>query len=136
MTRTTAVSVGVILSLLLAGGLFLVRADDPAAKTRRTVYVVQHGSAKDLAEALTKHFKSDKEVQSVREPASNCLPINAPEAASAELLPLLRQLDRRPQLVAVEVTVLDLSPAKPDDAAKDLDMNDLPGPSEAVQVKV
>jgi type II secretory pathway component GspD/PulD (secretin) len=137
MTRSAAVSMGVFLSLLLAGGLLLVRADDPAtAKSKRTVYVVQHGSAKDLAEALTKHFKGDKEVQIVAEAASNCLLINAPEAASDELLPLLRQLDRRPQLVAVEVTVLDLTPGKPDDPAKDLDEKDLSGPAEAVQAKV
>jgi type II secretory pathway component GspD/PulD (secretin) len=137
MTRSAAVSMGVFLSLLLVGGLLLVRADDPAtAKTKRTVYVVQHGSAKDLAEALTKHFKSDKEVQIVAEAASNCLLINAPEATSDELLPLLRQLDRRPQLVTVEVSVLDLSPGKPDDPAKDLDEKDLSGPSEAVQAKV
>jgi type II secretory pathway component GspD/PulD (secretin) len=136
MTRTTTVSMGVLLSLLLAGGLFSARADDPAAKTKRTVYVVQHGSAKDLAEALTKHFKSDKDVQIIAEPASNCLLINAPEAASDELLPLLRQLDRRPQLVSVEVTVLELAPGKPDDTAKDLDDKDLSGPTEAVQAKV
>jgi len=112
------------------------KADDPAAaKLKRTVYVVQHGSAKDLAEALTKHFKSDKDVQILAEPASNCLLINAPDAASDELLPLLRQLDRRPQLVSVEVTVLELSPSKPDDNARDLDEKDLSGPTETVTGK-
>jgi type II secretory pathway component GspD/PulD (secretin) len=139
MTRS-ATGVGVILALLLAGGFFLAHAEDPAAKTRRTVFVVQHGLAKDLAETLTKHFKSEKDVQIVAEPASNTLLLTAPESTSDELLSLIRQLDRRPQLVSVEVAVLELAnrkaEGKADDADKEVEEKDLSGPSEAVQAKI
>ena len=51
------------------------KADD-AAKNKRLVYLVRYGSAKDLAAALGKHFKSDAEVQAVTETGSNYLLIS------------------------------------------------------------
>src|SRR5205823_644057 len=88
------------------------QAQDKPAKNQRTVFVVRHANAKNLAELLGKHFQGVTEIQVLADAPSNCLLINAPPKAFAEVVKVLEQLDRRPQLIAVEVWVAHLAPKK------------------------
>jgi type II secretory pathway component GspD/PulD (secretin) len=106
------------------------KADD---KNKRIVYVVKHGTAKDLAAVLSKHFKGEVEVQALPESSSNCLLINTPAAAFDEVVKLLEQIDRKPRTIAVEVTVVEVTPKKGDDG-KDLEA--ISGTPEDVQAKI
>jgi type II secretory pathway component GspD/PulD (secretin) len=132
------------LLLLLAGVGTLLSAGaaqtGPGAKsgdgkTKRVVYVVKYGSAKDLAAALNKYFKG--EAEAVLDAGGNVLLINAPAAVFDELIQALAQLDRRPQTVALEVTLVEVPPRRTADGKleagdKDFDEKDLTGPVDAV----
>jgi type II secretory pathway component GspD/PulD (secretin) len=116
------------------------KGGDAAGKERRAVYFVKHGSAKDLAAALAKHFKGEAEVQ-VLPDSGNCLLIRAAPPAVAEVIKLLGQLDRRPQLVSVEVLIADVvlkggEGGKPGPAVKPLDERQFTGPARDVLAKV
>src|SRR5262249_15919489 len=70
-----------------------------------------------------------------------CLLLRAAPAAFDEVTRLLEQLDRRPQLIAVQVWVAELTPkkgadGKPLPADKEEDGRQLTGPVDAVQAKV
>jgi type II secretory pathway component HofQ len=150
MSRRTLGWITGCLILVLGVGLYTVRgqepakqpkADDNAAKNKRLVYVVKYGAAKDLAGVLDKHFKGAAEVQVLADSPSNCLLINAPPAAFQEAVKLLGQIDRRPQMVAVEVLIIEAMPKKPDGGQpgrgeKELDEKEFTGPMDEVANKV
>src|SRR5439155_23404455 len=71
-----------------------------ASQVKRVVYEAKHGIARDLAELLTKVYKTEPRVQVLAAPAGNALVIGAPSEALDEVLQLLKQLDRRPRSVA------------------------------------
>jgi hypothetical protein len=123
--------------------------DGDAPKNHRLLYLVKHGSAKDLAAALADHFKGDAEFKALPDAVSNGLLINAAsDAALDEVVKLLGQLDKRPQVVAVEVLVADVAvrkdggdKPKPGDGEKAdaeqwLDEKDFTGTIEDVNAKV
>jgi type II secretory pathway component GspD/PulD (secretin) len=91
------------------------KSDTAPAKNKRTFYVVKYGSAKDLAAVLAKHFKDDAEVQALPEPSSNCLLISANPAVFDEVVKILEQLDRRPQVLAVDLLIAEIPPKKDKD---------------------
>jgi type II secretory pathway component GspD/PulD (secretin) len=124
---------------LLAGPA--VAQTEPPAKARRTVYVVKHGAAKDLAALLGKHFKGDADVQVLPDAPSNCLLISAPPALFEEVVKALEALDRRPHQVSVEVLVAEAAPRKaggekPGSGDKELDESQFSGPAEQVLDRV
>jgi type II secretory pathway component GspD/PulD (secretin) len=100
--------------LLLAGLLALPQGaqGQPVAKSKRAVYVVQNGDAKELAELLSKHFAGEGEVQVLPHAPSNTLLIRAEPARCDEAIKLLARLDRRPRLIAVELLIAEVLPAK------------------------
>ncbi len=110
MSRPIAVA-SLILIIFILGGLgdLILAQEKPEGK--RTVYVVRHAAAAELAGVLSRHFK-DTDLQIIPEPASNCLLITASPAAFAEVAKLLEQLDRRPATVAVEVVIVELTNQK------------------------
>ena len=122
-----------------------VHADQAPEKTspnnKRTVYVVKYGMAYTLADILHKHFKDDATIQIIPEASSNCLLISCKPAVFDEVSKLLGQIDRRSQLIAVDIWIADI-PAKPaakeepGAAAKVLDEKELGGPIDAVQAKL
>jgi type II secretory pathway component GspD/PulD (secretin) len=119
------------------------KPQDKAAesKSKRIVYAVKHGSAKDLAAVLGKHFKSDVEIQTLPDSPSNLLLINAAPAAFDEVLKLLAQLDRQPQVVSVQVLVAEVAGkkgegGKPEAADKELDEREFTGSSDEVLAKI
>ncbi|MFO0843883.1 MAG: hypothetical protein U0797_16050 [Gemmataceae bacterium] len=85
--------------------------DGPAAKTKRAVYIVKHGDARHMADALAKHFKDDAEIQSVAGGSGQYLLVRADPAVVDEVIKLVADLDRRPRLVAVDLLIAD-APAK------------------------
>jgi type II secretory pathway component GspD/PulD (secretin) len=109
------------------------KADD-GVKTKRIAYVVKHGTAKDLAPILSKYFKDSIEVQTLPE-VGNCLLINASAASFDEVIKLLAQIDRPPQLIAVEVWIADMS-KKDDKDETDLDLKPFTGMSSDVLSKL
>lgn len=133
MLKRLAIGVLALGLCLLVGG---APADsEPAAKEKRTLYVVKYGGAKDLAAALAKHFKGDADVQLLPEAPSNCLLIRAAPPVFDEVLKVLEQLDRRPREVSVEVLVATVVPKK-GEGDKDLDERELTGPAKDVEAKV
>jgi type II secretory pathway component GspD/PulD (secretin) len=120
------------------GGQALAQTE-PAAKAKRTVYVVRHGAAKELATLLERHFKGDADVQVLPDAPSNCLLISAPPADFDEVVKLLDQLDRRPHAVAVEVLIAEAPSRKAEgdkSADQGLDERDFTGPVGQVLEKV
>src|SRR5262245_8309368 len=112
------------------------KGDDGPGKAQRLVYVVRYGSAKDLAGALSQHFKGVAEVQALPEPGTNCLLISSAPSAHDEIVKTLEQIDRRPRMVAVEVLVAEVSEGRKDGADKSIDERELSGPADAVLAKV
>jgi type II secretory pathway component GspD/PulD (secretin) len=128
-----------VLLLALGIGLGAVSAQEKTAdKGKRIAYVVQHGTAKDFAAMLRKHFKDDVEVQVLPGTTSNCLLINAPGAVFDEVIKLLAQIDRPPRNIEVDVLIAGVSPKKGDDkpdAAKEVDLAEFSGPASEVMQK-
>ncbi len=106
--------------------------------TKRIAYVVQHGTAKDFAAVLGKHFKGDAEVQVLAESPANCVLISAPAPVYDEIVKLLPQLDRTPQLVVVEVFMAGVPAAdgKGDGPAREISLKDFNGPAADVATKL
>jgi hypothetical protein len=150
MSQTSLGRVGIGLIVLLCFSLYTAWGQekdvakrpkpDEVAKTKRLAYVVQHGSAKDLATILGKHFKGEAEVQALPDSLSNLLLINAPAAVFDEVVKLLPQIDRRPETVVVEVLIAAISPkngdGKVDQIDKDLDVKEFNGPAADVLAKL
>jgi type II secretory pathway component GspD/PulD (secretin) len=131
------------LSLVLLAGLLAAgpgRAQEPpASKNKRVAYVVKYGDAKTLAGLLARHFKSDAEIQALPDGSSNCLLISATPEVFDEVIKVLGQLDRRPQVIAVEVTVAAVLPKKGEDGkpvARELNEKDFTGPAKDVHGKL
>jgi type II secretory pathway component GspD/PulD (secretin) len=102
-------------------------------------YVVQHGNAKDLAGILTRHFKEDADIQVLPDSPSNCLLIRANPTVFTEVVKLLEQLDRRPQLVAVELLIAEVKAKKGKDGkteGKELDAKEFTGKAQDVRDKL
>ena len=109
--------------LILALGLTAFAAGDPpapkdpspkddASATKRLVYFVKRGTAKDLAPVLAGSFKGVAEVQALPDPTSNCLLISAAPAALDDVVKILEQIDRRPQTASVEIWILEVGGKK------------------------
>jgi type II secretory pathway component GspD/PulD (secretin) len=129
---------------LLLGLAALAAADPPApakddAANKRLIYIVKHGTAKDLAAVLGEHFKGAAEIQALPDPSSNCLLINASPAALDEVVKVLEQLDRRPQTVSVEIVIAEIGKKADGDKtapAEEVDEKDFTGTLADVNARV
>jgi type II secretory pathway component GspD/PulD (secretin) len=115
-----------LLSLLVLGVSTETRAADPAPTEKRGTYTVKHGSAKELATVLTKHFKNTVEFLPGPEGSGNIVLFSAPPALYDEVVPLLEKLDRRPQKISVIVIVGEI-PIKKGEEPKGLDEKEFSG---------
>jgi type II secretory pathway component GspD/PulD (secretin) len=150
MSRLTVGRIACCLAVLSSVGLYAVWGQDggrPAAggnqppakgeeasKNKRLVILLRHGSAKDLAVTLGKHFKGEAEVQA--EASGNYLLVSAAPAVADEVLKVVQQLDRPQQMVAVEVLVAEFSQKKADAPDKELDEKEFTGPANEVTAKL
>ena len=128
----------VLLAGLLAAGPARAQATN-APKNKRIAYVVKYGDAKSLAGVLSKHFKGDADIQALPDGPSNCLLISAAPETFDEVVKVLGQLDRRPQVIAIEVTVAAVLPKKGDagkPAAREINEKDFTGPARDVHDKL
>ncbi|HYV40042.1 MAG TPA: hypothetical protein VE988_30430 [Gemmataceae bacterium] len=109
------------------------------SQSTRLIYVVQHGSAKELAAALNKHFKGDAEFEPTSDFGSSVLLISAKPAVSKSVLETLAKLDRKRQLVEVDIVMLDLI-AKQDAGGKtafpEINEKDLSGTTESALASI
>jgi type II secretory pathway component GspD/PulD (secretin) len=126
--------------LILFGGGGLAQ-ETPTVKNKRTVYLVKHGAAKDLALLLGKHFKGDAEIQALPDSASNFLLISAAPAVFEEVVKLLEQLDRQPGTVVIELFIAEIATKKgqdnkPPPADVTLDEKEFTGAAKDVLAKV
>jgi type II secretory pathway component GspD/PulD (secretin) len=111
------------------------RADDPpAAKNKHIVYVVKFGAAKDVATVLAKQFKGEAEIEALSDSPANCLLISASPAVFEEITKILGELDKRPMMVAIDLTVAEVSAKKGEDASA-LEEKDFTGPAQQVMPK-
>ena len=113
----------------------------PGGKAKRLLYVVQHRDAKQLADALARHFRGEAEVQALPDLPGNCLLIRAAPAAFDEVVKALAQLDRRPRAVSVELLIAEVPAGKgeggkPAPAAEELDAQRFSGPADVVLARV
>jgi type II secretory pathway component GspD/PulD (secretin) len=131
--------------LVLLFGLAACAAGDPPAKddaaaNKRIVYIVKHGSAKDLAAVLAEHFKGVADVQTLPDASSNSLLISAAPSAFDDVVKILAQLDRQPQTVAVEILIAEAACKKADGdktaPADDVNEKDFTGPMADVEAKL
>jgi type II secretory pathway component GspD/PulD (secretin) len=137
--KVVGLVVGLALMALLWSSRGLGEKDDKIGDkgaSKRLLYVVRHGSAKELAKALGQFFKKDAEFEAVADGASNALLINVAPGAFDEVVKALEQLDRSPRLIAVEVLLAEalVDPKKKDD--KEIDEKELTGPAEEVGKKI
>jgi type II secretory pathway component GspD/PulD (secretin) len=133
------VALALALALAVRAQPRATKGDD--AKTRRVAYVVQHGSAKSLAESLGKHFKKDAVIEAASSSTANVLLISADAAVFDEVLATLAKLDRKPQLVTIELFVLNVPPPKGGDgklgpADKEIDEKELSGAAAKVLAQI
>ena len=118
--------VPVLLARLVLGPA--IAQDRPPTEQKRGAYVVKHASAKDVAAILAKHFKDAADIQLGPKGTNNTLLVNATPAVFDEVMKVLELLDRRPQLVAIEVFVVSLPPKKASDKeTAGIDEKDLTG---------
>jgi type II secretory pathway component GspD/PulD (secretin) len=115
--------------------------DNSTAKNKRIVYPVRYGGAKDLAAALSKHFKGDADVQAVTETGGNYLLISAAPALFDEVLQTLQELDRAPKTVSVDVWIAEVitkrgEDGKPVEGEKEIGEKDLTGTIDEVQKRL
>jgi hypothetical protein len=147
MYRTNAPLVMLCVILTLTFGLVSAWGQDkdsprrarPAdhGKTRHIAYVVQNGSARELADILAKHFKGEAEIQVLTDSPGQCLLISAARPVVDEVLKVLALHDRRRQMVTVEVLVAEFERNKADGAKKEtggtnLDTEQFKGPTDKV----
>src|SRR5438270_9316660 len=105
------------------------------APTKRAVYFVKNVSAPLLASVLDKHYRGSG-VHVVAEEAGNALLIGGSAALVEDVLATVQRLDRRPQSVAIEITLVQVAPKKGADGKFEpgpLDDQEFSGPAERVQ---
>ena len=111
-----------------------------ASDAKRLLYIVKHGTAKDLASVLGQHFKGVAEIQALPDPSNNCLLISAAPSAFDEVVQVLEKLDRRPQTVSVEILIAQVAMKKADDdktaPAEEVDEKEFTGTISDVEAKV
>jgi type II secretory pathway component GspD/PulD (secretin) len=127
-----------------AGELPAVKAADTGdkAKVEHLIYNVQRGSANDIAKILANQFKGTAVIDAAPESFGNCLLIRGSSGEIAEVLKLLAAIDRKPQMIAIEIFFVEVPPAKEDAAkneaskadkpVKELELQDFCGPAPAV----
>jgi type II secretory pathway component GspD/PulD (secretin) len=112
-----------IAALALLGGLLAIHPggqaqDDKKSTTTRlkpyrATYAVKNGDAAGLADVLSKHFSGQADVLSAG--AGNVLLISATsEVTTQEVVKLLAELDRKPRMIEVEVTIAEVPARKGD----------------------
>jgi hypothetical protein len=101
------------------------------AKVKRSHYTLKHGDAKELARALSKHFKDEAEFEAVE--GTNALLVRATPTVTEEISKLLAALDRKERVVAVELILVE-TVGKADDKA--VDEKALSGPEKTVLEKL
>ncbi len=119
------ISSALLIVLILAIGAPILAADPPQPEKRGT-YTVKHLSSKELATALSKHFKETVQFVPGPEGSGNVLLFSAPPAVYDEVVPLLEKLDRRPQKLSVVVLVGEF-PVKKGEEPKELDEKEFSG---------
>ena len=86
--------------------LAFARPRPAPAEVKRTVVVVQHRPAKDLADLLRQYFAGAAEIQAV----GNDLLIRAAPPAFDDVIAAVGKLDREPRTVSVEVLIAEAAP--------------------------
>jgi Flp pilus assembly secretin CpaC len=114
-------------------------ARKPAGPVARQVYAVRGGAAKELANALSRHFQAEPGFLAVPDAGSNTLLLSGPKAALDEAIAALREIDRPARSVRVEVLFLDLAAKAGGEAGRDtkpLEVAGLTGNVREVRAKV
>lgn len=115
-------------------------AKDDGGANKRVLYIVKHGSAKDLAAVLGEHFKGVADVQALPDPSNNCLLIGAAPDAFDDVVKVLAQIDRRPQTVSIEILIAQVATKKADGdktaPAEEVDEKDFTGAMSDIEAKV
>ena len=110
-----AALLGLLATLAVPGSA----ADPPAAAkdaggNKRLLYVVKHGSAKDMADLLSRHFQGVAEFRPLPDAFGNGLLVNAAPSVYDDVVAALDKLDRPRRTVSIEVLIAEVAAAKKD----------------------
>jgi hypothetical protein len=111
----------------------------PSEPVVRQVYAARGATVKDLANALSMHFQAERSFRAVPDAGSNTILLSGSKAALEDATAVLREIDRQPRSVHVEVLCLELAAKADGEAGKDakaLDSADLTGTAREVRAKV
>jgi type II secretory pathway component GspD/PulD (secretin) len=111
----------------------------PSEPVVRQVYAVRGASVKDLAAALSLHFQAERSFRAVPDAGSNTILLSGSKTAVEDATAVLREIDRQPRTVHVEILCLELAAKADGEAGKDskgLDTADLTGTVRDVRAKV
>jgi type II secretory pathway component GspD/PulD (secretin) len=111
----------------------------PSEPVVRQVYAARGASVKDLANSLSLHFQAERSFRAVPDAGSNVLLLSGSKAILEDATAVLREIDRLPRSVQVEVLCLELAAKADGEAGKDprvLDTADLTGTARDVRAKV
>ncbi len=113
----------------------VVRAQKPVGETKRVLYYVRHGSAKELSRALGQIYKGDAEIEAVSEGNGKCLLIKATPRTCEEILALLEKVDRPLRVVAIDIWIVE-TPDKDEKPDTLINPRDLTGSTDTVTKKL
>jgi type II secretory pathway component GspD/PulD (secretin) len=85
------------------------RRSAPVETTARQLYVVRSGSAAELADVLNRHFQAEPGFHAVPDVSSNYILLSGSKSAVESAVTVLREIDRSPRTVRVEIVILELS---------------------------
>jgi hypothetical protein len=130
-----------LLALLgLVAGQSACQADkDPAVRQKRIVYALKYGCASELAAVLSVPFKDEVAIQAIALPG-NYLLLTGKPAAVDEATTVLRQLDRAPRSLIIDVVIAETTKkgaaGNSEVGTGDLDAKTFAGPAESILAKV
>jgi Bacterial type II/III secretion system short domain len=142
---SVAVGLTLVMGLLLSSATAQERSKETTRKMKtapslsRQVYTVRGGQAKELANVLALHFKSDSLFQVSPEARSNSLLLNGSKSSLDEALAVLREIDRPARTVHIQEFLIELSPKADSETGADrkpINPAELTGPVRDVDAKI
>jgi hypothetical protein len=145
LLRSPLLAIGLVIILALPaapgqeGGKVSSSKAVAAPRVARLVYTIRGGQAKELANALILHFKTEPTFLAVPAPGSNSLLLSGPKSVLDDARDVLREIDRPARAVHVDVFLIELSGKTGAEASadsKDIERIEWAGPARNVTAKI
>lgn len=122
-------------------GLAVADEQSTAAPIKRSIFSVRNGTAEDLANVVSQHFKDAADVRIVVESATNSLLISGQSVNCDAVVETMKQLDCTRRSISIEVIVVEVPPAgdnarTANESAIAFDERELAGPVDRVNERL